>query len=156
MTSQLRPGVIVAALLALVAGVIGLRTLASSESDTVPSGQPFVVEADYPATEDQAPIDLDWTRPPAPRNPFVAAPHSQLTGTAGAGPATPGAIPDGTDIGGGSGLTGGDTSALDDSSAANTSSPEPAAPLSNAAPPPEPGEVVEIEIGPDSPNRLGG
>ena len=140
MTDQLRPGVIVLALVALATGVIGLRTLASSESDTVPAGQPFVVEADYSTVVEEAPTELGWTRPPSPRNPFLANDVSPLAIESDGGAFGLTLIPD-------------DSSEFLPTSDGGTGSSDP---LGNAPAAPEPGEVVEIDIGPDDPFGLGG
>ncbi|MCP5026933.1 MAG: hypothetical protein GY929_11685 [Actinomycetia bacterium] len=156
MTSRLRPGVIIAAVLALGAGVIGLRSLASSESDTVPPGQPFVVEADYPTAVEEAPLELEWIRPPAPRNPFVADRSSPL---AVAGEDDAGSLimlPDETEGIEATGLGADDSSTSSGSSPGDATSPQSDAPLSNAAPAPDPGVITEIDIGSDDPNGLGG
>ncbi|MCP4084527.1 MAG: hypothetical protein GY745_05695 [Actinomycetia bacterium] len=152
MTEQLRPGVIVLALLALIAGVLGVRTLASSQSDNAPVGQPFVIEADYPATDPaaQETTEVLWTRPTQPRNPFVvtsSSPLAQATPREG-GEYT--VVPDEAEV-----PEGGATGDQPAGDAPAEAADEPATQLSNSAPAPTPGEVLDIEINDEDPGGIG-
>jgi len=160
MTGQLRPGVIAVALVALMAGVLGLRMLASGETDEVPAGQPFVIEADYPDAVEPDEPEADWTRSATSRNPFVPVSGSRLAVGGARGTSELDSDPNETDPEG-DGLEPADELEEGEQGLAPTSDPAPdsdngaSAPLGNAAEPPRPGEVIQIEIGPGDPNGTG-